>query len=716
MKSIWIYIAILLFAQHLIGKTQPNWTRIVPEERLAKVSNFWEIGNYQLMIVEPNNQVYRRKKGDIKWELCFSSITSDFNPNYRFNGQITLGITSFLSINREFSYLSNDYGRTWSTLNYSFPGFNQSNSGYLKDLAVCKYKTFSFYKDTLYVSEDEGRTRNKIFTTDTHFYSINSCENGKIYAGNWGKVFCSQDTGKTWILIGDENNGIPGRTIISNVIGVGDSLIYASTEKGLFYTKDNGSIWDTLNSLFSFSEGDMINDIVVCDSLILGYTDQSIYLLPPSVDSIKEINIDFNNKSMIKVLKSVDGKLYLGGYNGLYYSNDFGDTWLIDSVGLQMSCNINSYDYNGEKIAVAVYSGYHESNVILSNKEFNEWENLFPTYVHTNYVKFTWDKIYAGTIYCSDDTKNPVFYNLTDKSFDYFVGHEQYPTITNNLWVNGDTAFSYSSTIKRTYDKGETWDTLSPAMQTNHAFLKMGKKIMSIGQFYKIGWKLFVYDDYNNDYIYPNTSANGLVNVEGDIYTLNNERNSFLISKDTTQSWEQIAIDTTYGIEWLYYYYDGILFAGRGQKYNAQNLMYSLNLGETWEVLLKHNGDPLKIRTNNKNEFFKHDRIFYSDSVSLYTIRIEDLKTITPIDYKNNIIEDDMKINLVSNEIQITLNNNFSENISLYNLKGILLKSFNKNCFKNNRLKIDCSNFAKGIYFLKIKTKNGLVAKRVMIK
>lgn len=717
MKSILFFIGIIFFTINSFGKLHVKWTKVVPDERFAKVSNFWEIDNYQLLIVEPNNQVYRRKKGDERWELCFSSFTSDFNPNYRFNGQITYGITSFLSINRNFSYYSDNYGKTWNTVNYTFPGFNESNSGYLKDVTVSGYNIFSLYKDTLYLSEDAGLSRRKIFTTNTHFYSINSCKNGNIYAGNWGKVFFSSDTGKTWTLIGDENTGIPGRTIISNVIGVGDSLVYASTEKGLFYTNNNGQSWDTLNSIFSFSQGNMIRGIVSCDSLIYAYTDQSIYLLPPSVDTMKEVNIDFNNKSTIKVFRSIGNRLYLGGYNGLYYSNDLGNTWIIDSIGLQMSCNINCYDYNGEKIVISAYSGYNENNVVLSDNKFNEWDNLFSTYTNTDYVKFAWNNIYAGSIYCSDDDKNPVIYNLPDKSWLNLVGQEHNPLITNKLWVNGDTAFSYASTIERTFNKGSTWDTLSPAMQTNCAFLKMGSKILSIGQFYKVGWKLFISDNYGDDYYFPETtSINGLANVDGEVYALKKDFSSLLISSDTAKTWQSINIDTSYGIEWLYYFNKGVLFAGQGAKYNFQNLLYSLNKGKTWEALLNHKGDSLKISISTQNDLFKHDRIFYLDSGSLYTLKIDDLKTITPVLPAKNALKNNLTINLAENKIKISLTNNLPERIFLYNIKGVLLKTFNKSQFSNNKLNIDCSSYTKGLYFLRIKSQQGTISKKVMIK
>jgi len=211
-------------------------------------------------------------------------------------------------------YRSTDNGSTWTAVNkniawtwiYSF-AFNPSGHIYV-----------GTYKGGLYYSTDNGDNWNPINTnlSNANITSIIFNSNGDIFIGTDGhSIYRSKDNGVTWTDIGWR-----GAKTYSFIISRSNK-IFAGTSDGIYYSTDNGDIW---NRIF---------DLNLMATIIRSFA----------------INSSGN------LFAAADGGDFWASLSGVYISTDDGNKWtqlksgLTDIAVYSLAFDSKGYIYAGAK-------------------------------------------------------------------------------------------------------------------------------------------------------------------------------------------------------------------------------------------------------------------------------------------------------------------------------------------------------------------------------
>lgn len=334
--------------------------------------------------------VYRSKDGGETWTKIIDG--ADLNVtifsvdlNYQ-NGNIYVGASRGYPVDN-FLYVSNDEGTSWFRENLTY-GVNSlavtpSLTVYATNGKLWKYQNGTWEivsseikneyinkvvvdpdnENKLYVatatgifkSSDGGNSwkRLQIGTGNTEFIDIeiNPKNPKKIYAlmKNSHELFISEDEGATWnsiVLVVDYILTIPLYADLNNII------INPSNPNILYLTVDDLSFWDRIykssdggknftqikpTGLPSYS-GSFVSFTVSPSNPDLIYTalhyNKGLYKSNDGGKSFSAVS-SFPNVYVYSILiEPNSGKIYVGAENGIYVSNDNGNTWSQITLGL----------------------------------------------------------------------------------------------------------------------------------------------------------------------------------------------------------------------------------------------------------------------------------------------------------------------------------------------------------------------------------------------
>jgi photosystem II stability/assembly factor-like uncharacterized protein len=231
-----------------------KWEKVMkglPEAQLTCIAFLPQDSQYLLAGTEESG-LYESFDGGYNWSkniaLTYSRITclltDPGSTGGIYVGTLAKGI-----------YFSNDKGKTWSTLDL---GTEKDQKGASKDYitTLCIDPTDSniIYAGTningIYQSLDKGKTWAHITEGLGKNYFINDIQVAKsdnkvIYAGikiiNEGGFIKSVDQGKTWKSTNLYGGGMVFRSL--SIDQLENSIVFAGTADGVFYTKDTGFHW-----------------------------------------------------------------------------------------------------------------------------------------------------------------------------------------------------------------------------------------------------------------------------------------------------------------------------------------------------------------------------------------------------------------------------------------------------------------------------------------
>ena len=303
-------------------------------------------------------------------------------------------------------YISKDNGISWDSLS-SISSIGVSKILQVGDVLLVNTSRALIWPvmiPSLFRSDDFGKTW---YSVHDAVYGGQSMTffNSRVYADLDGKLYSSNDTGKTWNLL-NTSSFFPNQ--IAEVLSDGFFLYVRINSQALYRSVDNGSTWDSLKINFP----NHFYDVLAQDSCI-----------------------------------------YVGTYSdGFYISRDRGNNWQGASTGLPDSSGFSALHFIGDNIIASVSKDFQQS-VYRYNLRENKWY-LFNEGFSIKYSDWIYD--FASNdkyLFLTTDSsvwRRPVSDLITD------IHNTNYQLIKNVvLYQNYPNPFNPITTIRYSIPKAE---------------------------------------------------------------------------------------------------------------------------------------------------------------------------------------------------------------------------------------------------------------------
>lgn len=414
------------------------------------------------------------------------------------------------------------------------------------------------------------------------------------------EAFASFDGGTTWTNVGNDlPSGRPFNTVVisGGYVYVGGGQLFGGNYLGLFRSDDFGTTWDNISTTFPVK---VINDLVASPE----------------------------NPAII----------YAGSEgDGVYQSNDYGESWTYDTSGPGDIGSVNTLTINQDNSEV-LYAGFKSLGVCKSNDAGLNWDfsnfgitalslndiAVAPDYSVSDYVIASFEGENSGGCYLSKDLG--MTWNLIETL--PATRYTKVAVSSNNTlyaWSNGPSTVAQEGLYKST-DGGETWQNMGP----NHGSLfetetwamhisQENPDLIYIGgnNFGVQGWEEVIYKTMdggeNWELVYEGPEYFQINNLWFEkygtdpetVFAANFNKNNtggggFLRGELNGHYWENInngiPVSTNYGGSIVKKDNEGILFGGAGGNLGSNGAVYrSEDNGDTWELTTLELGNTNKI-------------------------------------------------------------------------------------------------------------------------
>ncbi|MBI5323701.1 MAG: T9SS type A sorting domain-containing protein [Ignavibacteriae bacterium] len=615
--------------------------------------------------------------------LSWSHISKDFYEKEPFSTRvsaiISIGDKLFTGVRFRGIYSSTNEGMTWEIQSNGIP-----QTACIESFAVKDGKIYACLEsDGVYMSSDTGRNWyyvNNIFPYSITVYSL-AIEDSLIFAGTVDGMYISTDNGVTWsqsgkeiyekqvytclihdsiIYAGTKDIGIIkstdkgqnwtqttiGDLSISSFTACGNTVFAATYGAGCFYTTDSGKIW--IQKLKGLKSYDIQSLITIGDTVIAMTETSGLFFTTNNSDSWF-----FIDKIGGNTLYNYKNAIYIGCFDGVVKSKDFGKNWIVLDSGLYKKDYICFWD------DVAI----EDSNIFIVDERKN--------FYHSTNLGNNWSQVNNGIKeYLKEiELYNNILYACTKKGFykSSDFGHTWKKSdkglIDTNLGkfdINGDKFLIWSDgKFYLSFDYAENWYQLNDFPPN-----------------YNI-------TDYilSNNYILVSTAWEGII-----------------FSSDMGQTWIYGSVNPLYtsyitDIETK----DNIVFAGC----MFDSMYYSKNYGQSWEVanygIWDYNYNDVCVNSITISD----DNYVYTSphSNGVYRLSIDD---ITSIDGKPiNLMESFyFSPNPSSDYIFIKCKDVvINQKIKIVDILGNIVW---QGIHEGESLRIDISSFPIGVYYVNV--------------
>ncbi|WP_300505126.1 YCF48-related protein [Crocosphaera sp.] len=298
----------------------------------------------------------------------------------------------FLSTNGDGIYKSQDGGISWQKVNQGLETLKIDSvviSPNDSNLVLAKGTEGGLFK-----TNNGGTNWTSVIDENTKLTAVAFLPNNDsqiILGDNKGNLYLSEDKGENWQIMGNspDNNLINALAISPNFAN--DKMILIGTDKGIFKSVDLGK------SFVSISEENLdnnIRDIVIKDvennslKIFVSTADMGVFQSEDEGENWKKINQGLTKDGQADEFKvphfyelgipptfSQDGVIFVGGFNGLFKSQNSGETWQeleTLSGGIVANLGISPNYKNDSTLGVVTYVG----NAYLSSDGGNTWKTI----------------------------------------------------------------------------------------------------------------------------------------------------------------------------------------------------------------------------------------------------------------------------------------------------------------------------------------------------
>jgi photosystem II stability/assembly factor-like uncharacterized protein len=364
-----------------------------PHDVVIQVRVSPEYENDQTLFIIVRHNLFKSVDGGKSWQRIIKGIDAtgflmDLSGDQKSNQVM------YLSTNYDGIYKTEDGGDSWFKVN------NGLNTLILDQLFVdpnsAEFVVAAGNDKKLYKTEDGGSTWQETLTADANITAILITENeGTIIAGDeQGNLYISRNRGQEWqeskLLSQDDTGAITAITTANDHLWIGTAKkgVYKSTEQGFVATNQG--------------LGDLrITDLLANDStnLYASTWDQGFFISNDDGDTWtksiqglqKDAQADQLKEPHFSVLAKSGNNIFLGGFDGLFKSEDLGKSWnLLEtlSLGTVVSYDISPNYLNDQTLAIVTYVG----NFYLSQDGGKTWtprnKGLEIARLDSNYVPY----------------------------------------------------------------------------------------------------------------------------------------------------------------------------------------------------------------------------------------------------------------------------------------------------------------------------------------
>lgn len=617
-------------------------------------------------------EIYYTQDGAENWEMVYNSLT---NGNIHVNNvAISPADADRLFIMRGGSpdavegglLISNDAGETWTEkipgTVYSAIAFNPSN---VDDIFLGTFYLGMDQEENLYRSQDGGETWDVVdinwtdmSTNSIHSITYNPLDPNQIMVLEENEIVVSYDRGSTWTnYVYTEINPEDyyyGLTASFNPFLNNEVII--SSNYYPFISQNGGETIDKLRSPFVNSSGRLSIHNSEEKHIYYGLRNGFIHR---DLESGEEQDYNLLPLDLIPNFSNSGTFTDSNVAGRIFYSVKGG---MMGSTSLSMSSD------HGENI-VNIFNGSYL--LLMSVGSFEPNPNKIVVSMGEIIYKFD-----------VTDLENIITQEIMPPSFGY---------VTSTVFDPSDDQIFYITQVNKLYktvDNGQTWQELSNGLDAIT----------------------------ENDHIYS-LKINPLNQQEFAIAT----SQGVFVSQDEGQNWTQIYDESPMNkVEFSPYvsgkivasshYEDGSLFDdGSGYPASDAKTVYTKNNGATWDeigtddlgYLISNSTDIMFMDENSANVYFQTQDL----GLVKYSL---DLTTLGTGEISNNLSEISLYPNPTSGILNIESKSEI-RNVALFDLSGRKISEFNSS-------QINISSLPKGIYLIKISTKDGKTTTKKVVK
>ena len=604
-------------------------------------------------------------------------------------------------------FKSTDNGDTWENIHNGLEEIE------VRDLMFANNKMYLLTINALYSSLDEGENWNKIETPE--IFDKFAIKGDTIYGGfkgasndpDPGGFYVSTDGGLSWE---ERISGLANKKV--TYVFLHNGLLYAGTYGGIYRSSNSGELWELIDSEIAINQPyKEVRILSVNDGLYIILPDK-IYYSSDNGDNWETI---FENipAELYNDLAFTDYGIYAGTRSGLYFSDDNGESWSSKSSSLPSNAI-----YDLDSTDSYIYAASYENGLYKLGAGEEAWSALNPDITSGSYTQivtmnensFFLRKYGIQTLlYTTNGGDDFIEVDIDDEVNKYYG---MYFDENNNFWVGTNDGLYLSS------DMGSSWKEID----TTHSSLeyivpRFSAFVEHKGKIFGLSQKCLYYSE--------NKDTNW---VEMDTTFFLERRATYLASNKhemyMTVDAEGIYRSTDGGNTWMLF---GEEFAGNrfsqiftyGSNvftvvsyeengiYNRSSLFFSNNNAETWTKI----SEVLPNKLIN-DIIIKDDYLYAATSFGIYRSPLADysINSVTEIGnylyfyepYPNParneakaLIYWDMSRDI--NEGEITISNVYGKEIN--STGNIRIEK--RNAYSGHLI-WNCSDVPSGIYLIKL--------------